>query len=955
LADDRRAITDLADAVLDGSTVDWDVAATTSPAADRDLIPHLRLVARIAEAHRAERGEGPASWAHLELRGRIGQGAFGEVHRAWDPRLEREVALKLLGADERPEGGSASIAEAALLARVRHPNVVTVYGAQRVEGRVGLWMELIEGRSMDRVLREQGPFGAHEAGLVALSVCRALSAVHRAGLVHRDVKAQNVMREDGGRILLMDFGTGSLLGDHAGALAGTPLYVAPELFAGGPPTVASDIYAVGVLMFHLATGSFPVSSLDLEGLRRAHTAGPKRYLRDERPDLPDDFVTVVEKAMAAEPSGRFPSAGALEAALGAIVGARTPGRRGWVVAASLIAVGVAAAALAAMPRGWSGGLVTMAGGPTPPDDGAIPPALSPVVVRQVTLPPAMLVGRPSPDGRLFSFSDEAGDLALYEPARQAIVRLTSHEAETEQHALYPAISSDSRFVAYAWMALDGRYEMRVVGADGKRPRVVLRSEAVDEPQPVEWYRDGASILSILTTPDGANRLALVAADGSGTKVLRDLGSDVPLYASRSPDGEHVVYDAPATPSDEAREIYIVDAEGGEPRTLAAHPANDVAPVWTPDGQHILFASDRSGSMDLWRVKVAAGVMQGEPEVVHRNVGRMRFLGLTDGGAYYYQAVVGAVDVYSAEIAADGTVSPPKPLGTSNAGANISSAWSRDGRFVASASRRGLVGPDRRSTTLAIVDLEANERRDLAPTLKSFLVRSWSPDGRTVLVQGSDLRSRSGLFSVDVYSGAVTEIAVADRPSDDLTIGTGEWIDAGRVLYHRRRALCIRDVATGADEKALDFDAEGIDAIDGVPAGRGFAIAGDGRTLAFSALVSEGAERATSLRVKVLGQPSREILRVPAPGRLVLQDLSRDGRTVLFTRRDQRGGGSRAALWRLSVDGGTPEQLAVDLKAVREVSLQPGGRRISFTAGVPLHEVWVIEDVLSAVSTGGSPR
>ena len=141
---------------------------------------------------------------------RVGEGAFGEVYRAWDTRLDREVALKLLRRQDWSHAGDASavIDEGRMLAQVRHPNVVTVHGADRIAGRVGLWMEFIHGRTLEQLLHERGPFGAGEATLIGLDVCRALSAVHRAGLLHRDIKAQNVMREDGGRIVLMDFGTG---------------------------------------------------------------------------------------------------------------------------------------------------------------------------------------------------------------------------------------------------------------------------------------------------------------------------------------------------------------------------------------------------------------------------------------------------------------------------------------------------------------------------------------------------------------------------------------------------------------------------------------------------------------------------------------------------------------------------------------------------------------------------
>ncbi len=212
------------------------------------------------------------------------------------------------------------IDEGRLLARVRHPNVVTVYGADRIDGRVGLWMEFVRGRTLEAVLRDQGPFGADEATLIGLDLCRALSAVHGAGLIHRDVKAQNVMREAGGRIVLMDFGTGREdLSDRPADLAGTPLYVAPEVFGGAPATAQSDIYSVGVLLFHLVTGAYPVKGRTAADLREAHGQRRRGWLRDARPDLPDAFVHAVECALDVDPAKRYESAGAMGGALARVL------------------------------------------------------------------------------------------------------------------------------------------------------------------------------------------------------------------------------------------------------------------------------------------------------------------------------------------------------------------------------------------------------------------------------------------------------------------------------------------------------------------------------------------------------------------------------------------------------------------------------------------------------------
>jgi hypothetical protein len=250
-------------------------------------------------------------WGQFDLREQVGSGSFGTVYRAWDPKLDREVAVKLL----KRTGAAARLGEGRLLARVRHPNIVTVYGADEVEGIAGIWMEFVHGKTIKALIEAQGVFGGHEAALAGSVICRALAAVHQAGLLHQDIKAQNVMRERGGRLVLMDFGAGVLSGDSIVPSGGTPIYMAPELFTGAAASAQSDLYAAGVLLFHMTTGVYPVEGLTFADVRDRHAAGVRRWLRDLRPDLPDRFVAAVERALDPDPSRRFSSAGALELAL----------------------------------------------------------------------------------------------------------------------------------------------------------------------------------------------------------------------------------------------------------------------------------------------------------------------------------------------------------------------------------------------------------------------------------------------------------------------------------------------------------------------------------------------------------------------------------------------------------------------------------------------------------------
>jgi len=255
-------------------------------------------------------------WGHLEIREEIGRGTSGSVYRAWDTRLAREVALKLFDPDSA--SADAAIEEGRLLARVRHPHIVTVYGVDTCDGVSGLWMELVQGDSLNEVVVRDGAMSVEDALLVGIDLASALGAVHAAGMLHRDVKARNVVRQRGGRLVLMDFGAGHRAGGAPAAAdgVGTPLYMAPEVLAGGPASVQSDIYGLGVLLYHLVTGGYPVTAENLAGLEAAHRAGALRHLVDQRPDMPTASRDVIERACAPDLGIRHSNAQELEAALG---------------------------------------------------------------------------------------------------------------------------------------------------------------------------------------------------------------------------------------------------------------------------------------------------------------------------------------------------------------------------------------------------------------------------------------------------------------------------------------------------------------------------------------------------------------------------------------------------------------------------------------------------------------
>jgi tetratricopeptide (TPR) repeat protein len=374
---ERAFLEQVVESLADGNDIDWAALdGRVDSADDRRVLEQLKILARIAEVHRSHANEpeeppllrsrgfgangiggkiipmpvptpadalpaigtgaaappltatqvvAPATpsqmrWGHLELHERIGEGTFGDVYRARDTQLDREVAVKLLrvGGLSTDRQTRRVLREGRSLARVEHDNVVAVYGAEAHEGRVGLWMELIRGATLEQLLRAHGPFSAREAALIGQDLCSAVAAVHNTGLVHRDIKAQNVMREEGGRLVLMDFGAGQPVGDSAsalGRLTGTPLYLSPEVLAGGESTPQSDIYSIGVLLYHLVTNDYPARASSLQELREAHAQGRRTHLHDARPELPGGLIQVIERAIEPDAQRRYQTAGEMQAAL----------------------------------------------------------------------------------------------------------------------------------------------------------------------------------------------------------------------------------------------------------------------------------------------------------------------------------------------------------------------------------------------------------------------------------------------------------------------------------------------------------------------------------------------------------------------------------------------------------------------------------------------------------------
>lgn len=255
-----------------------------------------------------------------EIRALLGTGGMGEVYRAYDAQLQREVALKIprVVPGAKPEVLGRFVQEALAAASLRHPNICPVYDAGQIEDRYYIVMALIEGNNLADELKE-GRIGTDRAVRITAQLARALETAHEAGIIHRDIKPANVLIDRADQPLLTDFGLAHRMDDEeqraaARALMGTPAYMSPEQAELKPLDRRTDIYSLGVVLYQLLAGRLPYPGPPSQFLRQI-VKGQMPRLRTQNPDVDPRLEAVCHKAMARDPRDRYQSAAELAAAL----------------------------------------------------------------------------------------------------------------------------------------------------------------------------------------------------------------------------------------------------------------------------------------------------------------------------------------------------------------------------------------------------------------------------------------------------------------------------------------------------------------------------------------------------------------------------------------------------------------------------------------------------------------
>ncbi len=283
------------------------VAATPASAADE--VPH---------------SSGSVLGGRYRVEQVLGFGGMGVVYRARDLKLDAEIALKRIRPDRfSPERRETLRREIILARRVTHENVCRVYDLVELGGEEFVSMEYLAGRTLKDIEQKEKILPLGRGLGIAKGICNGLAAAHRIGVLHRDLKPENVMVGDDGKSRLMDFGiaveTGGFV-PQGESVPGTPQFLAPELLQGESPTVRSDVYAMGVLLYEMFTGRVPIDDDNTARLVRRIVREAPPSVRTLRPDLPPDLADILDRSIAKDPEARFADANALADAIVAFEG-----------------------------------------------------------------------------------------------------------------------------------------------------------------------------------------------------------------------------------------------------------------------------------------------------------------------------------------------------------------------------------------------------------------------------------------------------------------------------------------------------------------------------------------------------------------------------------------------------------------------------------------------------------
>ena len=553
------------------------------------------------------------------------------------------------------------------------------------------------------------------------------------------------------------------------------------------------------------------------------------------------------------------------------------------------------------------------------------------------------LGTVSADGHYLSFVDwDTGDLAIHDLKSGEDRRLTNKGAwaQSNDFAEESVISPDGRQVAYAWLVdKETRYELRLVNSSGNNstPRVLYSNEDVVWLAPYDWSLDGRWIAIQIQRRDNTAQMGVVDATTGALRVLKSIDWRLSTKLSFSPDGKYVAYDLPSN-DDIERDIFILAIDGSREIPAVVHPAMDTTIGWTPDGRTLLFASDRTGNTSVWGLPFQEGKPQGTPELIKADIGRMQTVSLTRTGTMYFSTRSGGPDLYTASVdfTAGKVLASVAPVVDQFVHANREADWSPDGKQVVFVIESNSAG---HGVSLGIRTMDNGRVRQLHPKLNYFQWPRWSPDSRSLIVQGTDLKGRQGIYRIDLQTGDAEALVLSASPTELLVFP--QWTPDGKKLLYVQPhnggqfAIIERDGENGMEREVIRKQNLQY---------RTLSVSPDSRYLT-AGFPDPASKRMVLTVVPLEGGDPREIVRLPFGGRFAT--WSPDGGSILYTQDADADGDGHSELWMVPVAGGQPKKLDVGVTPIRGLRVQPGGNKLLFwtLSSGNREEIWAMDNFL----------
>jgi Tol biopolymer transport system component len=696
-----------------------------------------------------------------EIVASLGAGGMGEVYRARDTRLGRDVAIKVLPDSLRadPDAYARFEREARAVAALSHPNIMAIHDFGEHDGTAYAAVELLEGETLREAL-VPGPLPQRKAVDYARQTARGLGAAHDRGVVHRDLKPENLFVTRDGRVKILDFGLARTATDRAagatddtpththltgpGTVLGTVNYMSPEQARGEIAGPASDIFSLGSVLYEMLGGK---RAFERDTVPETMTA----ILRDDPPDMPLDAAIsagvqrIVQRCLEKRPEERFQSAHdlafALETSSGISTGvhpvvepaAAKPKRLAWWPVAAALAVGLVAGAL-------------FFGEARTPSSAFAPVKTSPITFSGYDENPAA-----SPDGRTIAFaSRRAGAPGIWVKQLQG-----GGEAPlTRGEDSFPRFSPDGTNVLFLRMSggTTAVYRTALIGGEPRK--------LIDDAVEADWSPDGSRVVYVrLAGSDSSIRI--VNADGSGDRVLADLPGNVVSSPRWSPDGKTIAYRSTLSNNNIVKFVKLVDVETGAIRDLLPERPCLSGLTWSGDGKHLVFS---------WSEDLLAGLASTSARMSIQDVAS----GVTE-------------DLF----------------------------WTRDTLLLQTGTRLDLAGPGKlvfstinTAQSLREVPLRGRaERRTLTSGSSVDRQPVYAPDGETILFS-SNRGGNLDLWTINTRTGAVRQLTDDEARDWDPAYTA----DGSRILWSSDRGGNLEIWIANADGSgARQVSSDGVGA------------------------------------------------------------------------------------------------------------------------------------------------